>query len=86
MKIKMICIKELFEYDISTDGVILYNPGDFYEYDGSPSFVMFNICEVSGTLYLKSKNMDRKKLYEHFMSYNEWLALERERQIDSIFK
>jgi hypothetical protein len=79
-KIKMICINDL----IDKEGV-WYKIGDFYEYQGLPSFVMFKVFDKDdGTTYLTSKAMRRENLYNYFMPYNEWLALQRENQIKSV--
>lgn len=79
-KIKMICIKELFN-----GKRLWYKEGDFYDYDGLSVFFMFKIFDFNDGLALSdSMIMSREELYKHFMPYNEWLALQREEQIKSV--
>ena len=76
----MICINDL----VNADGV-WYNVGDFYEYEGLPSFLILKIFFNSdGSGSLRSMAMNRESLLNYFMVYTDWLALERQKQIDSV--
>ena len=78
-KIKMICIK-----DLTDERGLWYKVGDFYEYNGLPAFYMLKLFyNNDGLATLNSLSMSREGLLNYFISYNEWLALQREEQIKS---